>query len=67
MKTQFKASFLKSIKKLDNPNIKQEIFKIIQDFESTNDPKQIKNLKKLSGYSDCYRIYEKNYFHYPGI
>jgi mRNA interferase RelE/StbE len=56
VKTVFKASFLKAIKKIEHPDLRKGIADIIREVETVNNPRQIKNLKKLSGYNDCYRI-----------
>ena len=56
MKTEFKASFLKAIKKIEDNQLKSEIVKTIQNVESAENLKQILNLKKLKGYKQYYRI-----------
>ena len=56
MKSEFKASFLKSINKIENNQLKEEIKKAILNVESAENLKQINNLKKLKGYKQYYRI-----------
>lgn len=56
MKTGFKKSFLKELKKLKNKNLKSAINECIIQVESAENITQIKNLKKLAGYDIYYRI-----------
>lgn len=56
MKVEFKKSFLKELKKLNNKNIKHSIEDCIIQVESADNLSQIKNFKKLSGYDIYYRI-----------
>lgn len=61
MKTEFKASFLKAIKKIKDQQLKSEIAEAIKEVESAKDLRQIKKLKKLKGYKHYYRIRIKDY------
>jgi mRNA interferase RelE/StbE len=61
MKTEFKASFLKAVKKIKDQQLKSEIVKSIKEVESVKDLRQIKQLKKLKGYKHYYRIRIKDY------
>jgi mRNA interferase RelE/StbE len=61
MKTSFKASFLKAIKKISDPQLKSEIANAIIEVESAENLRQIRNLKKLKGYKSYYRIRIKDY------
>lgn len=56
MKTQFKASFLKSIKKIESIQLKAEIANAITNVEVAENLKQIINIKKLKGHKQYYRI-----------
>lgn len=56
MKTEFKKLFLKEISKLQDAKTKKAILKCIYEVEAASDISEIKNLKKLSGYTDYYRI-----------
>ncbi|MBN8703188.1 MAG: type II toxin-antitoxin system RelE/ParE family toxin [Bacteroidetes bacterium] len=56
MKIEFKKSFLKDLKKLNNKNLKNAIAECIIQAESAENISEIKNLKKLIGYSIYYRI-----------
>ena len=56
MKTEFKASFLKAIKKIDSDQLKSDIAKAILNVESAKSHRQISQLKKLKGYRQYYRI-----------
>lgn len=55
MKVVFKRSFLKSLKKLKDQKLKNKVAKSILQVEAAANISQLKNLKKLAGYSDCYR------------
>ena len=52
----FKKSFLKGIKKLSNKSLKNSINECIFQIETAENITQIKNIKKLSGYDNYYRI-----------
>jgi mRNA interferase RelE/StbE len=56
MKTEFKASFLKAIKKIDSNQLKADIANAILNVESAESQRQISQLKKLKGYKQYYRI-----------
>ena len=56
MKTDFKKSFLKELKKLKNKQLKDLIAECILQVESSEYTNQIKNLKKLKGFDVYYRI-----------
>lgn len=56
MKSAFKASFLKAIKKVESNQLKAEITEAILNVESAENIRQIYNLKKLKGYKQYYRI-----------
>jgi mRNA interferase RelE/StbE len=61
MKTAFKESFLKAIKKIEDNLLKLEIKNAIINVESAENIRQINNLKKLKGYKQFYRIRIGNY------
>lgn len=56
MKTAFKASFLKAIKKIDSNQLKADIADAILNVESAESLREISQLKKLKGYKQYYRI-----------
>lgn len=56
MKVEFKKSFQKSLERLHDKRIKSSILKIIHQVESAEKIQMIPSLKKLSGFSDFYRI-----------
>lgn len=56
MKTEFRSSFLKAIKKIQDDNLKTDILQSILNVESVGEIKQIENLKKLTGHKNYYRI-----------
>lgn len=55
-----RKSFEKDSKKL-NPDIKKELYSIIQNLQSTNNLLEFPNCKKLSGHKNAYRIRLGNY------
>ena len=61
MNTEFKASFLKAVKKIKDQQLKSEITDAIKEVESAEDLRQIKHLKKLKGYKHYFRIRIKDY------
>lgn len=56
MKIEFKKSFLKELKKLKNKSLKNDIANLIAKVENAENINQIKNLKKLTGYNNYYRV-----------
>ena len=56
MKIEFKKSFLSDLKKLKSKSLKDSVTDCIKQVESSVNLKQIKNLKKLTGYDKYYRI-----------
>lgn len=56
MIVNFDKSFLKSIKKLKNPSIKEKLLKLIEELEGFESIKMINNCKKLTGHKSYYRI-----------
>ena len=61
MKTAFKATFLKALKKIDSNQLKGDIANAILNIESAENISQISQLKKLKGYKQYYRIRIGNY------
>ena len=61
MKVEFKKSFLKDLKNIKNSNLKNSIASCIIEIENSKDFSLIKNLKKLSGYNNYYRIRINDY------
>jgi len=56
MIVEFDKSFSKSLDKIKNPSILQRTEKTILKLEKAYSLKDIKNLKKLSGFKNYYRI-----------
>lgn len=56
MRVTFKKSFLKAVHKIRNVDLKEAIANAIENVEMSGDIKDIRNLKKLKGYKDFYRI-----------
>jgi len=61
MEIIFKESFLKDLKKIKNNEIKQKILEIISTCEKAKSLNEIKDLKKLRGYKNFFRIKIGNY------
>ncbi len=61
MKIEFKSSFSKDIKKINDKNILLLIYKAINNVESVSNTKEIANIKKLIGYKTYYRIKIKDF------
>jgi mRNA interferase RelE/StbE len=56
MKLEFDRSFSKSLEKIHDKNIKQRIETVIEMCEGTNSINTIRNVKKMSGFQNYYRI-----------
>lgn len=56
MIVEFDKSFLKSIEKIKDSKILQKIEKIIIELEASESLSKIRNLKKLVGFKNYYRI-----------
>jgi mRNA interferase RelE/StbE len=61
MVVEFDKSFLKSITKIKNPKLFARIEKIIWAFELAKSLNEIPNVKKLSGFSNYFRIKSGDY------
>ena len=56
MKLAFTNKFLKQVSKLKDKKLAKEIEKVIESTEVATSLSEIKNLKKLKGHKDFYRI-----------
>jgi mRNA interferase RelE/StbE len=56
MKLLFDESFEKSIKKLDNKQLKKKIINLIEVIEKAERLAEISNVKKMQGFQKYYRI-----------
>ncbi len=54
-------SYLKAIKKIKNSNLILNLQNTIDNVEKAESINKILNLKKLIGFTDCYRIKIENY------
>lgn len=61
MKTAFKKSFLKEVKKITDKKLKNSIADVIEQVEAAENLSQLKYLKKLKGFDIYYRIRIGNY------
>lgn len=48
--------FCKDVDKIDDKKLAQKIIQIIEDIENANSLSDIKSLKKMKGFTICYRI-----------
>ncbi len=56
MNVEFDSSFLKSLSKIKDPSILNRIKKYIIELENSADLKKVRNLRKLTGYKNYFRI-----------
>ena len=56
MNVQFRASFSKDLRNINNKNLLDRIKNMIEQVEKAQGPQDIANLKKLKGGSNYYRI-----------
>jgi mRNA interferase RelE/StbE len=61
MNLAFTKKFLKQVSKLNNPVLAKEVVLIIDEAEKAQTLSEIKNLKKLKGYNNYYRIRTGDY------
>lgn len=61
MKVVFLRSFLKDIKKIKDPKIARKIEQLLIELQQVDSLDEIKDIKKMSGYSIAYRIKIGNY------
>jgi mRNA interferase RelE/StbE len=56
MKTEFLEKFYKDLDKLDDQSVREDVIATIENVESASKTIEIKNLKKMKGYKNAYRI-----------
>jgi mRNA interferase RelE/StbE len=56
MKTSFKSSFLKALKKLKEQRLKDQIAGCIEQVEAAENLSDLTNVKKMQGFDNIYRI-----------
>ncbi len=61
MKVEFDKSFLKSLAKINDSRALKNVEKIIIECENSTKISDISNIKKLTGFSNYYRIKSGNY------
>ena len=61
MFTKFTGRFSKDLDKITQVSIKKNVAEIILEIEAANNFSEIKNLKKLKGHSNAYRVRSGNY------
>jgi mRNA interferase RelE/StbE len=61
MFTKFTGRFSKDLDKITQVSIKKNVAEIILEIEAANNFSEIKDLKKLKGHSNAYRVRSGNY------
>ncbi len=61
MTTEFSSAFLKDLDKLQSKSVKNDVVQIILEVEAAKNLKEIRNLKKLKGNKNAYRIRSGDY------
>jgi mRNA interferase RelE/StbE len=61
MNIEFDKSFHKSLDKINDKTILKKLPKIFEAIEQAEKIKDISNIKKISGYSNYYRVKSGNY------
>jgi mRNA interferase RelE/StbE len=56
MEVKFKASFDKDVESIDDRNVMDDIFNVIQNIESASKPQDIRGIKKMKGNKTAFRI-----------
>lgn len=56
MKTEFRKSFEKDLRKLRDADVLAKVQQMIESIESADNLSEVSNLKKLEAEEDCYRI-----------
>ena len=61
MKTEFKSSFVKDVKKIKSGKLKQQLLDVIAQIETSKNLSELENAKKLRGAENYYRIHIGSY------
>lgn len=56
MRTSFRKSFTRDLKKIKDQEILDRVALVIQEVEAAEEPAAVGHLKKITGTADCYRI-----------
>ncbi len=56
MRTEFLRKFSKDIEKIDSRQVRAALLDVIENVEQAENLAEIRNIKKLSGFADAYRI-----------
>ena len=56
MKTEFRRSFLRDLKRVGNRSLLERVKNCIHEIEAASTPAEIAGLKKLQGFQSYYRI-----------
>jgi mRNA interferase RelE/StbE len=61
MKVEFLEQFEGDLNKVSDQSLKDEVFKVILELERAKTLRDVRNIKKLKGYRNSYRIRIRNY------
>ena len=61
MTTEFLTTFYRDLDKLTEQSVKDDVVAAIENVEAAAKPSEIRQLKKLKGYKNAYRIRIGNY------
>jgi len=61
MQVEISRKFQKQLLKISDKKLRLNVFQIIEHVENANRITEIKNIKKLSGFRNYYRIRQGNY------
>ncbi|MBY0527882.1 MAG: type II toxin-antitoxin system RelE/ParE family toxin [Gemmataceae bacterium] len=56
MRTSFRKSFARDLKKIKDKNLLERVQLVIEEIEAADDLKGVSNLKKMTGTDNFYRI-----------
>jgi mRNA interferase RelE/StbE len=61
MEVEFLSSFLKDLGKIQSKVVKSEVAEILEEVEAASNLSSIRNIKKLKGHKNAYRIRSGDY------
>ena len=61
MKIEFSNNFTRDIRRLRDQSIKERIRTAIEQIEQVNDLTEASNVRKISGFENCFRVRVGNY------
>ncbi len=61
METLFERSFLKDLKRIKDFSLKKKIESQLEEIKKAHDKRELKQLKKMEGFKNAYRIRIRDY------